>query len=66
MSISISGIQGSAAFVAPSIANTAPSGNATSALQGELIANLDLASSGVSAALQSLSSSLGSLLDTTA
>jgi hypothetical protein len=66
MSISLSGIQGSTPFVAPSSAGTALSANAPSALQGELIANLDLASSGVSAALQSLSSSLGSLLNTTA
>jgi hypothetical protein len=75
MSISsISAGQGAALAALISAPGSAAAGNSAAALtslaagsgDGGLIANVEAASSGVSAALQDLSSTLGSVIDTTA
>jgi hypothetical protein len=61
MSISsIGGSQAAASFT-PALTSVA-----TGSVQGALTANVDVAASGVSSALQDLSSALGSIIDTTA
>jgi len=69
MSISsISGSQGAALFTALNTTgvDSALASVASFSGNGELIANLDLASSGVSSALQAISSGLGSIINTSA
>ncbi len=68
--MSISSIGGSPAAItlasAPSASSAATTLAALSGVDGAVLANVDAASSGVSAALQDLSSALGSVIDTTA
>ena len=71
MSISIGGSQSASLSYAPgavaTISSTAALSSAgTAATDGQLIAALELNASGVSAALQDLSSALGSIINTLA